>query len=401
MQTIHSNSRAKSRQPMLQNCRGFTLIELMVVVTIILLLAVMTASAINLTISGDKVRAGSRQVQSFLSGARDRAIYSREPRGVRFMLDPTNNRTVSSMVFIGPTDPWTQGLVRLERLDVNGDMSADSPGSAAFVLGGYDDTNNPTDWLNLYKQGLIYNGTRVKIPNDDTGQWYTITTDLLASGASPYPRLHLTTAYQGPGQPNQNSTSVEALAQDAGRKTYLLELPPAILPNQEVVLMPKGSVIHLDRCSNNVEQIDAATPASGRGNKLPDFWKYSPSSAGDPSGFDYTSRLDVMFSPRGIVVGSAAQRGIIHFYIADQKDADRDRLYWSSPTAYPTNSALEIGAWSSAALSSDPSNMNIGYERGDHVLLSVFTRTGAISTHHIYSNADPLRFAETGEVAGK
>jgi len=374
---------------------GFTLVELLVVVGILLILAVMTASAINLTLSGDKVRAGARQVQSYLAGARDRAIYAREPRGVRFLLDPTNNRTVSSMVFIGPTDPWSQGAIRMERLDADGDMNPE--GSTAIVVGAYEENNatnpQPTDWINLYNQGLITNGTRIKIPNDDTGQWYTVSTELLANGAQPYPRLRLTTVYQGPGQTNQDTTSVAAFAQASGPRTYLLELPPTVLPNQEVTLMPKGAVIHLDRSSTSVEQFNAGTPASGRGNKLPDFWKVFSSTTTDPSGFDYTSRMDIMFSPRGIVTGSAAQRGIIHLYIADQKDADRDRLYWSSPSSYPTASAPEYGVWT------DPSAD--GYERGDKIILSIFTRTGSVSTHPVHSNSDPFRFAETGEVAGK
>jgi prepilin-type N-terminal cleavage/methylation domain-containing protein len=376
--------------------RGFTLVELLIVVSVLLILAVMVASAINVTISGDKVRAGARQVQSYLAGARDRAIYAREPRGVRFLLDPTNNRTVSSMVFIGPTDPWSQGAIQIERLDADNDGIADS--TAPFVVRGFDNdpggdyrANSPTDWYNLFQQGMIINGsTRIKIPNDDTGQWYTFTTELLFQNN---PRLHLTTAYQGPGQPNPTAGALPAFAQNSGPVTYLMELPPTVLPNQEVVLLPKGSVVHLDRCSNNFEQVDNVTPASGRGNKLPDYWKNFPSTSSDPSGFDYISRMDVMFSPRGVVVGNAAQRGIIHLYIADQKDADRDRLYWGNPSSYPTVSAPEYGVWA------DPTAQ--GYERGDHVILSIFTRTGAVSTHQIYSNTDPFRLAETGEVAGK
>jgi len=109
--------------------------------------------------------------------------------------------------------------------------------------------------------------------------------------------------------------------------------------------------------------------------------------------------LDVLFSPRGIVIGQAAQRGIIHFYVCDQKDADRDRLYWSSPPLYPTASAPEFLPWATNA--ADPT-----YERGDKVLLSLFTRTGAISTHHVHPNVDVIqsdrfKYAETGEVAGK
>lgn len=391
---------------------GFTLIELMVVIALLVLIASMTVAAINLNVNNDKVRAGSRQVQSYLAGARDRAIYSKAPRGVRFLLDPTNNRTVSSMVYIAPTDPWTQGTIQLERLDTanNGiaDFSEalpDSSNGGAIVVRGFDYDPNypnatPTDWVNLYNQGLLANGARIRIPADN-GVWYTVTNTAQLANASlagfsgTYfpPRLQLTVAYASAG--NTTGASVPAFNQGTGPQTYLLELPPTVLANQDPVLMPKGSVIHLDRCSNNVEQVNAATSATGRGNKLPDSWWRSPSTASpvDPSGFDYRSNMDLMFSPRGIVIGPAAQRGIIHFYVGDQKDADRDRLYWSSPSSYPTVSAPEFGVWA------DPSSN--GYERGDKVILSLFTRTGAVSTHHIYSNSDPFRYAETGEVAGK
>ena len=60
--------------------KGFTLIELMVVVGIILLLATITLTAVNLTIDGDKIRNGARQIQSYLEGARDRAIFSKQER---------------------------------------------------------------------------------------------------------------------------------------------------------------------------------------------------------------------------------------------------------------------------------------------------------------------------------
>ena len=54
-------------------------------------------------------------------GARDRAIYAKQPRGVRFLVDQQNPRTCSSMVYIGPSDPWSEGRIRLERPDAGGD----------------------------------------------------------------------------------------------------------------------------------------------------------------------------------------------------------------------------------------------------------------------------------------
>ena len=371
---------------------GFTLVELLIVVGLLLLLAVMTASAVNLSMSNDKVRGGARQVQSYLAGARDRAIFSKQPRGVRFLLDPTNNRTVSSMTFIAPTDPWILGKIRLERLN---------PGDpTATVVRGFDVTGgnfvDPTGWQDLVNRGLLYNGSRIRIPAN--GNWYTVTTELMQSGSDP--KLHLTTPYSDPPLVNDGNDPLAAINDVSG---YILELPPSVMPNQEPVLMPKGSVIHLDRCTNpiNLEQADSANPGGGRGDRLPSSWirpfdwKNLPKSDPnwDPSGFVYTSQMDVMFSPRGVVIGPAAQKGIIHLYIADQKDADRDRTYWSSPSSYPTASAPEYGVWT------DPSSN--GYERGDKVILSIFTRTGAVSTHSVFSNTDPFRFAETGEVAGK
>ena len=396
--------RGTLRQP-----AGFTLIELMVVVALLVLIASMTIGAVNLNTNSDKVRAGSRQVQSYLAGARDRAIYSKAPRGVRFLLDsssgPTvSSRTVSSMVFIAPTDPWTQGTIQLERLDIDGTpgpdyLDSDLVNGGARVLRGFDNDPNSTDWYNLVQQGLLKPGSRIRIPANN-GVWYVVENTTQVTPTNP--RLRLTTPYEGSSPKNPDATDVAALASGTGPSTYLLELPPSVLPNQDPVLMPKGSVIHLDRCTtvnstvNNLEQQSASASASNRGDKLPDAWKRSPSTATPPdtSGFDYRSDLDVMFSPRGVVIGPAAQRGIIHLYICDQKDADLDRQYWASASSYPTASAPESGPWTTYAV--DPK-----YERGDKVILSLFTRTGAVSTHHIYSNIDPFKYAETGEVAGK
>ncbi len=371
---------------------GFTLVELMMVIGLVLLIAVMTASAINLSISGDKVRGGARQVQSYLAGARDRAIYSKAPRGVRFLLDSTNNRTVSSMVYIAPTDDWTQGSIQVEW-----DTTVVPP--LARIIRGFDNSSsiiNPTGWLGLYNQGLLKDGLRIRIPNDNTGEWYSIDTSLMAicspdqsDGPNP-PRLRLTTAYAKPGTTDP-TTTLPAFAPGQGPTTYRLELPASVLANQEPVLLPKGCVIHLDRCSTNPEQAASGSPAVGRGNKLPSGWR-KPTTTGDSSGFDYTSQMDVMFSPRGVVIGPAAQTGIIHFYIGDQKDADLDRLYWSTASSFPTSSAPEYGSWADA--------MSPGYERGDKLILTLFTRTGAVSTHPIHPT-DPFKFAETGEVAGK
>jgi len=78
------------------NRSGYTLVEILVVVSIVLILFSMTLATVRLTRDGDRVSSAAAQIQSFLAGARDRAIYARAPRGVRFFLDGDNPRVVSS-----------------------------------------------------------------------------------------------------------------------------------------------------------------------------------------------------------------------------------------------------------------------------------------------------------------
>jgi len=412
--------------------RGFTLIEMLVVITIILILAAVTVSTINVTINGDKVRAGARQVQSYLEGARDRAIFAKEPRGVRFLLDPTDPRTVSSLVYIAPTDPWTEGTVLLERPDgdsdgnpANQDMGdplnqspyVDSGDNGVWVLRGFDGDSSQytkdTGWKELYDRGVLRDGNRIQIPYG-TGSWYTIDTRLLAqadvSDGNPPVRLLLQQEYREPA--DTGSSTVQAFERASPSLKYRLELLPAPMPNQEPILLPKGAVVHLDRCSSFPDDPPAGMPTvlpNTRGNRLPSSWKFTlspaPSSNWLPR-FGYTPYCDIMFSPRGTVTGPEASTGLIHLYIADQKDADRDRTDWSlnpsGMTAGVTWSAPELNP---GLTLSDPT---VPYVRGDKAVVSVFTRTGAITVNPIFTNPNgtdnvPQRFfySETGEVAGR
>jgi len=104
---------------------GFTLVELLVVITIIVILLTMTLLTVNFSNEGDRVKGAAGQVQSFLAGARDRAIYAKEPRGVRFFVNPENPRAVNTMAYIAPGGSWSSpensANVSLERIDGNGD----------------------------------------------------------------------------------------------------------------------------------------------------------------------------------------------------------------------------------------------------------------------------------------
>lgn len=376
---------------------AFTLIEMLVVIGIMLIIAVMTVTAINVSYSTDRARAGARQIQSYLEGARDRAIYAKENRGVRFLRDPTDPRTVSSMVFIQPTDPWV-GNVDVLPLDPN---SPSSPYQRVRLR----DTNKIPDWVQLNARGLLsaagFNasgvaqqyarGARIKIPSTNRGSWYVIQAVQVPPN-NPFGNfqdLILTTPFRN--TPSGSLLNIQSL----------IELPPSVMPGQEPVTFPKGIVIHLDRSSRNPYVV------TRRGEKLPDFWKLSnwnpqtnaPINPSDPNPFIYTNQMDVIFSPRGVVTGPAASTGLIHFYLAEQEDVDFDHADLVNNS---TGQPIPDGQMDFIR---DPAKP----ETGDKLIVTLFTRTGNISTHPVdVTDAnndgiadDPLRLAETGEVAGQ
>lgn len=136
--------------------RAFTLIELLVVVLLVLIVTTITVMSVNFSNNADRMRAGARQMQSLIGGARDRAIYAKEIRGLRLLLDPNDNHAVSAVQYIGSPERDTQGT-----------LSFDSTGS--IVTG----TAGTTRWQSLKRRGFLKIGSRIQIPRD-TGTWYTV-----------------------------------------------------------------------------------------------------------------------------------------------------------------------------------------------------------------------------------
>ncbi len=374
---------------------GFTLVELLVVIAVLLILVVMTVTAIDFTFTSERVRSGARQVQSALEGARDRAIFAREPRGLRLFVDPNDPRIVTSMVYVGGSKNWSQGQIRLERKDfeedannngqldggedangngrLDGNGVADSPdilivrGDAICgwntlkdrgFLGLFEDRNlngvlDPGEDLN--GNGLLdLDAPRIKIPADDNGSWYTVLTYRLSASSQV---LELLTPYRDPGTspPNQ----VVAFT-GTGPSTYILELPPRILPDAQPILLPEGICIDLDA---------SAVPAA---------WRPGP---GALQTTPYSAHMDVLFSPRGVVTGPIAAAGLVHLYLAERKDVikavDIGLLIGGSQVPRPPVN--------SAAPPLVPGQNQFGPQDpiGQRLVISIFTQTGKVSSHQI------------------
>ena len=340
------------------NRPAFTLIELLVVILIVLIITTVTVVSVNFSTNADRMRAGARQMQSLIGGARDRAIYAKEIRGLRLLLDPNDNHAVSAVQYIGSPERETQGT-----------LGFDSTGSTVTGVG--------TRWQSLRRRGFLKVGSRIQIPRD-TGTWFTVaaisgTTDVL-----------------------QLNRANRDLAGSAAQVNYALELAPGILGDSQPVQFPSGVVIDLD------------------GSQVPIAWR--------PSGltFSYPTQMDILFTPRGTVVGDCASLGMIHLHFADAGDV----VKWqsSSPTSSQGIDGRNIDLYAAGSLplvpADDPTSTTPVVAR-DRILVTLATRTGNATVHHVnVTNAaalptstyaidptriadDPFLFAETGEVANK
>lgn len=343
---------------------GFTLTELLVVIGLLMILTAMTVTAVNFTMNEERLRSGARQLQSYLEGARNRAIHAGEPRGVRFILDENVTKqvtldngsvidapfTATAMTYIGPSEAPRGVAISVRE---NGLITKPDP-----------------EWGRLARRGLLNpnEGTRIQIPRDG-GRWYVL------RRMTGQWRLQLPggTEYRGPSSAQ-----------------YRLRLPPAELPNQEPELLPQSIAVDLDR------------------SELPRGWRRSDGR--------YTTHLDILFSPRGTVTGPAASRGRIHLYLCDSSVAAG-----LQNTALQARNAQDRDPIPSALVAEENAGVLPGPVAdllGDRLLVTVFTHTGNVSSHPVNAQRyasdsdttpyddrlvarDPFLFAETGEVAGK
>jgi len=408
---IRSNSSATLRS-------AFTIIEMLIVVTILLLLTTFTAVAIDFTFKAERIGAGARQTQSLLQGARDRAIHAREPRGVRFLLDQDaeNGRMVSSMIYVGASTTWSEGTLELKRADFDNDGTVDGGDPRIFMIDG----STETLWANLKNRGYLginedWNGNgvrdageidengnglldvdapRIKIPGDNNGTWYTVITYYLGRNPAFPNRLRLVRPYRDPGTTPVGF--VDAF-EGTGPQTYKLELPPRILPDSQPVLLPENVVIDLDA------------------SDVPGFWRPADSAAG--YAVPYASRMDIMFSSHGTVVGSTAAAGLIHLYIGQRDDvfnlttgslvnalrrAPVNKGDSPGVPVDPTEDANGNGVLDSGEDKNGDGELNT-VVIGDRALVSVVTSTGKITSQPInFTDSDgngladdPYLFAET------
>lgn len=133
----------------LLNRSGFTLMELLVAMVIMIIIASLAASIAPRAQEKDRVAKAASTVQSWFTQARQWALRDRSPRGIRLVVDPNRPTRVSTLQYIERPDDFVapfSGTLTATFVGVNGTIQSTAPTGANLVdfSGGHGgNANNP------------------------------------------------------------------------------------------------------------------------------------------------------------------------------------------------------------------------------------------------------------------
>jgi type II secretory pathway pseudopilin PulG len=365
------NSRRKSRcsSPVARHvASAFTLIELTVVISIMLVLTLLVVMVFNANAGSDRLRSAARVAQSAFRGAVDRALHAKQPRGIRLLRDAQDPSLVIGFVYLQPLETLSYGsasgsAMRLLRPDADNDgLGTDATDPNVTIVEAAFPASMNTDWLSLANSGLLPFPSRIRLPAGPGGQWYTFT-NVRAGYTAGTQLLDLTAPFTGTVA---LFPQVEAVASSNPQATCEIELGSELLPGHQPISLSSGTVIDLDWSGRN----DFVPPGIPGTNTAATAW---PAGPGTPV------NIDLLFSPRGTAHGALTARGPIHLLLNDLGDATQDL------------------------------NPIDAKNRGEKLVLTLFPQTGNVATFPIDPTdadndgfADDLfRFAKQGSEAGR
>ena len=208
--------------------RGFTLIEMLVVIVIILIVSAVALPTVLSALSHRQIGESARLLRAALAGARDAAIRNNAPSGIRLLPDPvftginpSTGRLDSSLILasnrlipIEPAPAYHEGLVTIDYEFELSRLQVPYPGAGGgyYPFGGSGPNvlllqesgfnpyvypalpNPPTSWF-----WNIRVGDKLQINN--AGPWYTVVGPMNLTAADGNPELFVNVGQPGTQSP--------------------------------------------------------------------------------------------------------------------------------------------------------------------------------------------------------
>lgn len=265
----------KSRLPAW--CRsGMTLMELIVVITIMSILMTLTAVFVVPAFQDNKsVQRGSDRLAGALLIAKQRAFRDQLPRGLRLLVDPSNNALVRQLQYIEQPEPFREGVC----------ASADGT-TVTFTFPGGDTSLIGAGTAGVQTTYMVQRGDFLRLFDGRVFPIDNVTGNAALQLASP------ATPWTTP-------------------QKYTIYRQARPIANEPLVDLPTGVVIYIASATTTGGSIQGSTYLTLNNN-----------------GTGY----DVLFSPGGGVVGSAANTPVI-FWVATEESVSLNQ---------PNNAAVQL-----------------------------------------------------------
>jgi prepilin-type N-terminal cleavage/methylation domain-containing protein len=354
----------KRQIPLRSGRRGFTLIEMLVVITLFMVLAGLTVAFLA-NFRGSAASQGTSQVYNWLSMAKQRAIRDRNPYGVRLIPDATGN-FVSELQYIEQPEDYHALGGTYTGLATNATLPAPqkifcpqaSPPNNYFLLtfasedftGGFPSANSnlfpvqPGDYVEVNGAGKVHRIASGALGDVDINGNPVNGVNFNSASAATGNKTGLVVVGQvGAGQP-------DAPVPASGAWQYRVIRQPRVV-GEDALRLPQGVIINLQQ----VYTVAVGPPPGPY---------YGPKT---PLAQNQT--FDILFGAKGQVVGSAAAY-------------DKIILWIHETTGAPSTDAVDATR-----------NPN---------LIVINTRSGAIASYNVNTDqgaTDPYSETRTGQTS--
>ena len=379
--------------------RGFTLIELLVAITLLVLISfLMVPFVTNLVaqMQNRGVTGASRTIQATFALARDQALRTASPYGIRFIRDEDDPWLCRRIQFLqSPPALTAKNPLKIEpggglpEFDDDGDnlteLDPGEPFPEVWEVSGIN-----TSWLGLVRQGdhlrVTNTGPLYEIlgpdisPRDgliDMGEYnYNNQTGIwrMTLAAEPYPNRdgYGRSTPDGPAVLGYGNISRgKPLVLDVYR--YQIQRQPVPAADQDEIVLPPGVVIDLKLSIGLWNQIPTGSYLMGNdgqyglkgiddnGDLLTDDpWEMGTPGTDDPPASSWPT-MDILFSATGEMTDLGAQAAVIHLWVGPEGLTSSD-TYNAAVGRYDPRTPEELA---------------------ENRLVSVYTRTGFVQVNEI------------------